>query len=118
MYILFTLRFSKYYDPSSEQFLDIHDAISKAESDLADRDCQISYAAAMLDDLRDKRTQDENNLKMIKGIMHPIRRIPPKILANTVPFRSIRHTPVTVTRWTSSTLDNAKIGSFESFVPG
>jgi hypothetical protein len=35
----------------------------------------------MLDDLRYKRTQDEQYLNVIKGIMHPIRRTPPEIWA-------------------------------------
>ena len=67
--------------PITSEVFAIHDAISKAESDLSYRDRQISHAVAILDDLRCMRAHDEQHLKMIKGIMHPIRRIPPEILA-------------------------------------
>lgn len=67
--------------PIASEIPAIHNAISKAEFDLSHRDRQISHAVALLNDLQYKRTQDEQHLKMIKGIMHPVRRIPPEILA-------------------------------------
>jgi hypothetical protein len=59
----------------------IHRAISKTEFDISNLDCQISQAVANLNDLRHKRAQDERQLKTLKGIMHPIRRTPPELLA-------------------------------------
>ena len=67
--------------PIATEVSAVHDAISKAESDLSNRDRQISHAVAILDDLRSKRVQDEQHLSTLKGIMHPVRRTPPEILA-------------------------------------
>ena len=58
--------------PITSEVSAIHDAISKAESDLSNRDCQISHAVVILDDLQYKWAQDEQHLNMLKGIMHPV----------------------------------------------
>ena len=59
----------------------IHGAISEAESSLFDLDHLIGLASAILDDLGPKQTQEEQRLKMLKGVLHPIRRTPPELLA-------------------------------------
>lgn len=67
--------------PMPSDFSTIYHAISEAQSDLSDRDRQINQTVAVLDDLRRKQVQDEQYLKKLKGIIHPIRRTPPELLA-------------------------------------
>ena len=67
--------------PAASDVSAIHGEISIAESSLFDLNHQIGLATAILDDLRLKQTQEEQRLKMLKGVLHPIRRIPPELLA-------------------------------------
>jgi hypothetical protein len=67
--------------PIASEVSAVRCAISKAESNLSDLYHQIGDAYNVLYDLEPKQIQEEQRLEILKGILHPIRRTPPELLA-------------------------------------